>query len=758
MTPTSHQIPPTSDDAQDASDDYDDVVSAVDDDPDRAAASKSDCSESDTACVRENDHEQNLTRALQAAEDGSRHKTEFLTNMSHELRTPLNGILGMSELILDTELSPVQSEYLGLIQTSAHDLLAIINDVLDFSRIEAGRFRLVPARFDIREQLKTSIRALAVRAQQKGLEFVYRITPGVPGTVIADARRLVQALSNLVGNAIKFTEQGEIVVEVAVASQTDSTVTLNFQVRDTGIGIAPEAAETIFDAFRQVDGSTTRKFGGTGLGLAITNQLVEMMGGRIWLESRHGKGSLFQFTAEFGRTADERQDRTALPAILKGLEVLVVDDSLMSRKVLEEMLCRNGMKPTLVADGTIALQMLEKAHKAGSPWPLVLVDDRMPRVHGFIIAETIKERPELASGLIMMITPGDRRTAQQRLRELHEASRLIPDSIKYREAGDPHRRRTSLERCQHLELACVLKPASEEELIRVICEVAEESVQAARPVGEANLNRAPRKSEALKVLLAEDNRINQTCAVHLLHKKGYEVAVANNGREVLALLASEFFDVILMDVQMPELDGYGATIEIRSSTDSVISNLPIIALTAHNNAGDRERCLAAGMDGYVAKPIQPGDLFAEIDRILNKTEKSDLVEPVDLLSGDAIADGDDELPVLDREEVLRRVEGNIELLRILVGTFESSRIEYVRHIRAAVDAGDTETLETAAHGLKGAVATLGGARARDAAFRLETMGRNGQLERDAANAVGALEGELGRLQTELRDLVAEGTD
>ena len=228
MTPTTHQIPPTSDDAQDASDDYDDVVSVADDDPDRAAASKSDCSEGDTDSVRENDHEQNLTRALQAAEDGSRHKTEFLTNMSHELRTPLNGILGMSELILDTELSPVQSEYLGLIQTSAHDLLAIINDVLDFSRIEAGRFRLVPARFDIREQLKTSIRALAVRAQQKGLEFVYRITPGVPGTVIADARRLVQALSNLVGNAIKFTEQGEIVVEVAVASQTDSTVTLTF--------------------------------------------------------------------------------------------------------------------------------------------------------------------------------------------------------------------------------------------------------------------------------------------------------------------------------------------------------------------------------------------------------------------------------------------------------------------------------------------------------------------------------------------------
>lgn len=342
---------------------------------------------------------------------------------------------------------------------------------------------------------------------------------------------------------------------------------------------------------------------------------------------------------------------------------------------------------------------------------------------------------ELSSDPIMMITPGDRQDARQRLRELPEASRLVPDSIKVCEAGHSHRLRTSPERCQQLPLPCVLKPA-----------------------GEANPIRTPRKSDALKVLLAEDNRINQTFAMHLLHKKGYEVAVANNGREALNLLAGEIFDVILMDVQMPELDGYGATIEIRSSTDPVISNLPIIALTAHGNAGDRERCLAGGMDGYVAKPIQPGDLFAELDRILRRAENSDLVEPVDLFPGDPIADGDDEIPVLDREEFLRRVEGNIELLRILVGTFESSRIEYLRRIRAAVDAGDSGTLESAAHGLKGAVATLCGARARNAALRLERMGRDCQIDNDAAQAVDMLEGELGRLQRELRELVKVGVD
>ena len=307
-----------------------------------------------------------LSQALSDAEESNRLKSEFLTNMSHELRTPLNGILGVAELLCDTTLDDVQAEYLGMIRSSANDLLTIISDVLDFSRIEGGSFEITPSPFEIRDQLNHLTRTLAIRAQQKGLEFVYRMTPGIPEEVIGDSRRLIQALSNLLGNAIKFTQRGEIAFDVAIQEQTDERVALHFKVSDTGIGIAPESVTSIFDAFRQADGSTTRKHGGTGLGLAITHQIAEMMNGRVWVESRLGKGSTFHFTAEFGRTR-RPQSHPTRPEILDGLEVLVVDDSRMNREVLEEILCRHGMKPTLVADGAIALQVLERSHKSGSP-------------------------------------------------------------------------------------------------------------------------------------------------------------------------------------------------------------------------------------------------------------------------------------------------------------------------------------------------------------------------------------------------------
>ena len=721
-----------------------------------------------------------LTQTLYDAEEGSRLKSEFLTNMSHELRTPLNGILGVTELLFDTTLDSVQDEYLGMIRSSASDLLTIICDVLDFSRIEAGRFDLSPSLFEIREQLNLTVRTLAIRAQQKGLEFVYRLSPGVPDEVIGDARRLIQALSNLVGNAIKFTERGEISVEVAVEEQTDEKITLHFQVTDTGIGIAPESAATIFDAFRQADGSTTRRHGGTGLGLAITHQITEMMNGRVWVDSWLGKGSTFHFTAEFGRTGRPQLHPTR-PEILDGLEVLVVDDSRMNREVLEEILCRHGMKPTLVADGAIALQVLEKSQKSGSPWPLVLVDDRMPRVHGFIIAETFLDRTDLAQSLVMMITPGDRRSGQQRIRELHEASQLIPQTVRERAVGDETRRRTSLRRCQDLKLPCVLKPCLEADLIQIIEEVASRNAADRDSSQEcAPAQRTPRNTAARRVLLAEDNRINQTIAVHLLHKNGFEVSVARNGRQALDLLEHEFFDVVLMDIQMPELDGYGATEQIRASSDQTIRQLPIIALTAHNNDGDRERCLAASMDGYVTKPIQPDQLFAEIDRILGSadtteadtteadtteadtteadtTKEKETVDPFDATMR-TDQDEDDSSPVLDREELMRRVEGNVALLRALVGTFETTHLEYLMRIRDAVDGGDFESLETSAHGLKGAVATLGGGRASAVALELEQLGRDRRPASEATGTVDVLAKELELLRQALRELVEEGAD
>lgn len=699
-----------------------------------------------------------LSQALSDAEESNRLKSEFLTNMSHELRTPLNGILGVAELLCDTALDDVQAEYLGMIRSSANDLLTIISDVLDFSRIEGGSFEITPAPFEFREQINHLARTLAIRAQQKGLEFVYRMTPGIPEEVVGDSRRLIQALSNLLGNAIKFTQRGEIAFEVAIQEQTDERVTLHFNVSDTGIGIAPESVTSIFDAFRQADGSTTRRHGGTGLGLAITHQIAEMMNGRVWVESRLGKGSTFHFTAEFGRTR-RPQSHPTRPEILDGLEVLVVDDSRMNREVLEEILCRHGMKPTLVADGAIALQVLERSHKSGSPWPLVLVDDRMPRVHGFIIAETVLDRPELAQSLIMMITPGDRRSGQQRIRELHEASQLIPQTVRERAVGDATRRQTSLQRCQDLKLPCVLKPCLEADLIEVISEVAARNTDERNSSSNQSVERTPKASGTRRVLLAEDNRINQTIAVHLLHKNGFEVSVANNGREAVDLLDAEAFDIVLMDIQMPELDGYGATEQIRGSNEPAIRDLPIIALTAHNNEGDRERCLAASMDGYVTKPIQPDQLFEEIDRILGSAATTESAETDETLDAVLSHDEDDDVsPVLDRDELMRRVEGNVALLRVLVGTFETTHLEYLKRIRDAVENDDSESLETSAHGLKGAVATLGGGRASAISLELEQLGRDGKSVSEASSTVDALATELEFLRQALRELVEEGAD